>query len=87
MARIINPSTTEAEVFDGRGVTRDQINYSFLQRFPAAYDNEMDHFIDVLEGKVQSRLSWLGALILTLTLIEGSSPCHQDGCNDGHHRE
>jgi len=66
MARIINPSTTEAEVFDGRGVTRDQINYSFLQRFPAAYDNEMDHFIDVLEGKAPLRVTKTDATMATI---------------------
>jgi len=66
MARIGNPSTTEAEVFDGRGQTREQINYSFLQRFPDAYDNEVAHFIDALEGKTDLRVQKRDATLATV---------------------
>jgi len=66
MARVINPSTSEAEVFDGRGHVRDQVVYSFLQRYPAAYDNEVDHFLDVLEDKASLRVTKRDATLATV---------------------
>jgi len=66
MACINNPSVTEAEVRDGRGVTKEQVVYSFLQRFPAAYDNEVDHFLDVLQGEATLRVTKKDATLATV---------------------
>eukprot|EP00658_Telonema_sp_P-2_P060820 TRINITY_DN49631_c0_g1_i1.p1 TRINITY_DN49631_c0_g1~~TRINITY_DN49631_c0_g1_i1.p1 ORF type:complete len:458 (+),score=130.57 TRINITY_DN49631_c0_g1_i1:136-1374(+) len=66
MARIDNPSKTECEVFDGRGAVRDQIVYSFLDRYPAAYKNEVEHFLDVIEDKAELRVNKTDATMATV---------------------
>eukprot|EP00794_Sanderia_malayensis_P015319 gene15319-16896_t len=45
-----NQTPTSVCLSDGRGVCDDVIMYSFPQRYATAYENELNHFLDVIEG-------------------------------------
>eukprot|EP00794_Sanderia_malayensis_P015318 gene15318-16895_t len=45
-----NQNPTSVCHSDGRGVCDDVIMYSFPQRYATAYENELNHFLDVIEG-------------------------------------
>lgn len=41
------------EHYTGENVSKSPINYSFPSRYEAGYEDELDHFLDVLEGKTE----------------------------------
>jgi len=57
MVQANNQQPTSTIVSTDQGIQGDPFCYSFPQRYVQAYGNELDHFIDVLEGKATPRLS------------------------------
>ncbi len=45
-----NQNTTSVCQSDARGISDDVIMYSFPQRYARAYENELNHFLNVIEG-------------------------------------
>ena len=58
MATVRSPPETTVEVADGSGFHTDVLEYSFPQRFAAAFANEAEAFADIVAGK---RQPWVGA--------------------------
>ena len=51
MAKADNVQTNTVEIWDGDSVRREKPPFFFLERYADAYRAELDHFVDVIEGK------------------------------------
>lgn len=57
MVRSANARPTTVERFDAAGSRRDPLHHFFVERYAEAYRRELDHFIDVVEGKADPLIS------------------------------
>ncbi|TMW55437.1 hypothetical protein Poli38472_010319 [Pythium oligandrum] len=66
MLQVLNPPRTQIVHSGGHGVQGDTLVHSFPERFQDAYERELDHFVDVLDGKTMPRVHWNAARMATI---------------------
>lgn len=71
-ARVDNVTNTAVSVWGETGAKADKFPYAFIDRYVGAYAAEMDHFADILEGKVKPEAG-LSASIASLELAEAAA--------------
>lgn len=57
-----NPYRSTLEIFNNNGISKDVYDYSFTQRFEHAFENEVDHFIDIISKKQLCRVTRLDCI-------------------------
>lgn len=71
-ARVDNVTNTAVSVWGEDGAKADKFPYAFIDRYAGAYAAEMNHFADVLAGKVKPEAG-LAASIASLELAEAAA--------------
>lgn len=66
MLQVLNPAKTSLVASSISGVTSDVLSHSFPERFHDAYLHELDHFVDVLQGKAPPLVHWNAARMATI---------------------
>jgi myo-inositol 2-dehydrogenase/D-chiro-inositol 1-dehydrogenase len=71
-ARVDNVTNTAVSVWGEAGAQADKFPFAFIDRYAGAYAAEMDHFADILAGKVQPETGF-AASVASLALAEAAA--------------
>lgn len=66
MLQVVNPAKTSLVRSSLHGVTSDVLSHSFPERFREAYLHELDHFVEVVQGKTKPLVHWNAARMATI---------------------
>jgi len=66
MVESTNQSPTSVVRSLGTGVSKDMIQFSFLQRYRDAYAAEISHFVNIMKGDEQPLVTMSNVLLVTL---------------------
>ncbi|XP_041356194.1 myo-inositol 2-dehydrogenase-like [Gigantopelta aegis] len=69
LATVENPKVSSEVIDMGRGARMTRLNESFTQRFRESYINEIDHFIDCVDGKAKPLITKEES-VMTAEIIE-----------------
>eukprot|EP01119_Soliformovum_irregulare_P008901 TRINITY_DN21_c0_g1_i1.p1 TRINITY_DN21_c0_g1~~TRINITY_DN21_c0_g1_i1.p1 ORF type:complete len:336 (-),score=96.98 TRINITY_DN21_c0_g1_i1:62-1069(-) len=75
MVQTMNRQPTTTIVSTAEGINSDPYCYSFPQRYVQAYADELDHFVDILHGKAQPRLSHEDARAVAIIADAAEESC------------
>jgi len=75
MVQSMNKQPTTAIVSTESGIHTDPFCYSFPQRYVEAYAKELDHFVDVMLGKVKPKLTHEDARAVAIIADAAEESC------------
>jgi len=75
MVQTMNRQPTTTIVSTAEGIVSDPYCYSFPQRYVQAYADELDHFVDIMHGKAQPRLSHEDARAVAIIADAAEESC------------